>query len=251
MHGARLVTEHVIAQRKEVLVAPTPARELGIRLLQRRQCRPANLHGPRDHGHYAAFCPRGNPPHDRPRVSVHDRVGSDRPLAAHRGVDGQTKRDLTARSRTGQWRGRSRCGRRSLDDPEPTPAPREVQFHPHGCLLPAHDSQRRLIQGHPHPRCRSREQNDENDESDSGGAQRGELRPAGEPAPHRQTGSADEKACGAQSHRCWSVGGAGTDAIASATASATVPPDASNDGDIRMRWASTGSARVWTSPGTT
>ncbi len=202
-------------------------------------------------GEHATLRPGGHAPHDRPRVPVHDRVGPDRPLAARRRVDGQTKREVTTVSRTGQWRRRDRRGRRSLDDPEPAPAPGEVQFHPHGCLLPAHDPQRRLVQRQLHPRRRSRDQKDENDECDRGGAQRGELRPAGEPAPHRQTGSTDEKACGAERHRCRSVGGAGTDAIASATASATVPPDASNDGDIRMRWASTGSARVWTSPGTT
>ena len=40
------------------------------------------------------------------------------------------------------------------------------------------------------------------DESDRGRTQGGELRPAGEPAVRHQTGSSDEKACGAESHRC-------------------------------------------------
>jgi len=41
-----------------------------------------------------------------------------------------------------------------------------MQFHPHACLLPAHDSHRRLVQGDLHPRCRSRDQKDESDEND-------------------------------------------------------------------------------------
>ena len=95
MHCPRLVAEHVVAQRKEVLVAAPAARELGFVLLERRQRRPANPDRPRVHREHTALRPCGHAPHDRPRVTVHDRVGADRPLATHRRVDGQPKREVT------------------------------------------------------------------------------------------------------------------------------------------------------------
>ena len=58
MHGPRLVAEHVVAQREEVLVAAAAARELGL-LPAGAPATPTAEPGPSaGDGDYAAFCDR-------------------------------------------------------------------------------------------------------------------------------------------------------------------------------------------------
>ena len=70
-----------------------------------------------------------------------------------------------------------------------------MQIHSHGRFLPADDSQPRLVNGQLHPGRGACDEEDDQDESDCGDAEAGELRPAGEPARHGQDASADEEAC--------------------------------------------------------